>query len=349
MIGKAQSADPDGRPINPRLSSLAGIARLARAEQWWSYKLSPMLAIYYATLLRSGMGVAEAGWTGLLLLAGIGACAAYVSLSNDLADRRDDRIAGKPNRLEGKSAPAVALALAVPLALGTAVAWCWRSDLPALLVFAGSWISFTVYSFEPLRLKARGIWGIVADASGAHGLPALLAALLAFNAAGRAPDVLWCVCAATWSGAFGLRGILWHQLLDAEADRRSATATFVQRHGAAASRKIVGHGLFPIELALLLILLWLVPGRGSMFALALYGLYVVGAMVRLEIRPTLVVAVPRYSLLLVAFYVAIWPLALLLDSAWQHPLDIVVIAVHALLFRRPILELIDTARRVIWR
>ncbi|HEX7848395.1 MAG TPA: hypothetical protein VF485_01560 [Sphingomonas sp.] len=349
MIGEAQPAGPGGRPVNPRVSSLAGIARLARAEQWWSYKLSPMLAIYYATLLRSGMGVAEAGWTGLLLLAGIGACAAYVSLSNDLADRRDDRIAGKPNRLEGKSAPAVAFALAVPLALGAAIAWCWRSDPPALLAFAGSWISFTLYSFEPLRLKARGIWGIMADALGAHGLPALLAALLAFDAAGRPPDLAWCVCVATWSGAFGLRGILWHQLLDAEADRRSATGTFVQRHGAAASRKIVGHGLFPIELALLLTLLWLVPGRGSMFALALYGLYVVGTMVRLEIRPTLVVAVPRYSLLLVAFYVAIWPLALLLDSAWQHPLDAVVIAVHALLFHRPILELIDTARRVIWR
>lgn len=344
------SGDPIVRlPVAASLSSLAGIAHLARAEQWWSYKLSPMLAIYYATLLRSGMSVAEAGWTGLLLLAGIGACAAYVSLSNDLADRRDDRIAGKPNRLEGKSTPAVALALAVPLALGAAVAWRWRSDPLALLAFAGSWISFTVYSFAPLRLKARGIWGIVADASGAHGFPALLAALLAFNAAGRAPDWLWCVCAAAWSGAFGLRGILWHQLLDAEADRRSVTATFVQRYGVAASRTIVGRGLFPIELTLLLILLWLVPGRGSMFALALYGLYVVGAMARLDIRPTLVVAIPRYSLLLVAFYVAVWPLALLLDSAWQHPLDTVVVAVHALLFHRPILELIDTARRVISR
>jgi hypothetical protein len=72
-------------------------------------------------------------------------------------------------------------------------------------------------------------------------------------------------------------------------------------------------------------------------------------MVRLEIRPTLVVAVPRYSLLLVAFYVAIWPLALLFDSAWQHPLDAIVVVVHAVLFHRPILELIDTARRMIWR
>ena len=83
-----------------------------------------------------------------------------------------------------------------------------------------------------------------------------------------------------------------------------------------------------------------------MFALAMYGLYVVGTMARLEIRPTLVVAVPRYSLLLVAFYVAIWPLALLLESAWRHPLDTAVVAAHALLFQRPILELIDTARRM---
>jgi len=333
------SAFPYARP-------LAGIARLARAEQWWSYKLSPMLAIYYATLLRCGSSIADAGWRGLLLVAGIGACAVYVSLSNDLADRQDDRVAGKPNRLEGKSAAFVFAALAAPVALGMVVAWFWHNNPALLLAFAGSWICFSAYSFAPLRLKARGAWGVAADAAGAHGFPALLAVLLAYDAAGQVPNLIWCICVVGWSGAFGIRGILWHQLFDSTADRRSATATFVQRHGAAITRAIVQRLLFPVELSLLLACLWLVPGRLSMFALALYTLFLIAKMIRFDIRPTLVASVPRYVLVLVEFYVVIWPLALLAEAAWRHPLDIVVLALHAILFQGPIRDLVNDLRQL---
>lgn len=336
----------DGKSVPSISRRLVDIARLTRAEQWWSYKLSPMLAIYYATLLRCGSGIVDAGWRWLPLVAGVAACAVYVSLSNDLADRQDDRVAGKPNRLEGKSAAFVIAALGAPIALGVVVAWFWRSNLILLLAFAGSWICFSAYSFAPLRLKARGVWGVAADAAGAHGFPALLAVLLAYDAAGQAPNLIWCICIVGWSGAFGLRGILWHQLLDSAADQKSATATFVQRHGAGITRAIVQRLLFPSEFLLLLASLWLVPGRFSMCALALYAFYLLAKVIRFDVRPTLVTSIPRYVLVLVEFYVVIWPLALLSESAWLHPLDIAVLALHATLFHGPIHDVVQDLRQL---
>ncbi|QNK63158.1 hypothetical protein H7F33_01125 [Pedobacter sp. PAMC26386] len=89
-----------------------------------------------------------------------------------------------------------------------------------------AWIVFSLYSLPPVRLKKRGIWGVLCDAMGAHLFPALFitSSLLEFIHADK--NVLWFVLIGFWAFFYGLRGILWHQFYDRENDRRSSTTTF---------------------------------------------------------------------------------------------------------------------------
>lgn len=324
----------------------AAFARIVRAEQWWGYKLAPILAIFYATLWREGVAISAAALDAAILLLGLVAGAAWVSLSNDLADRADDRIAGKPNRLEGRSPFVIAVLLAVPLAVGAWVAWQWRHDLPLWLAYAAAWLAFALYSLPPFRLKARGLVGAVADAAGSQALPSLVAALAAAHAAARAPDGAWCLLVVVWAGAYGMRGIIWHQLADLTADRASATGTFVQRRGVRVPRAMVRWILFPVELASLFALLWLLPGRGSMFALAIYALSTIAKLQRFRMRAVLSDPDGDYLLTLVEFYVVFWPVALLAASAVLHPADLIALALHLLLFFGPVWVVARDAVRV---
>jgi len=159
-----------------------------------------------------------------------------------------------------------------------------------------------------------------------------VAVLAADSAAARAPDLFWCAMVAVWSGAYGVRGILWHQLLDIAADRLSGTRTFVQRRGANFARALVSRVIFPVEIAALAALLWMMPGRASLAALALYGLFAIGKIERFRLRAVLVDPTDRYLLVLVDFYTVFWPISLLIAAALSQPLDIATLALHLLLF-----------------
>src|SRR5205085_8303317 len=153
------------------------------------------------------------------LLLAIAPCAAYVSLVNDWTDRADDRRAGKTNRMEGRSVRQVMLLLAAPLAAALFFGIRWRDDLPLVAAYLGAWAAHSLYSIAPFRLKNRGGLGLIADACGSHVVPALTAALLAGRATGSLLPPVWIDAVVVWSFGYGLRGILWHELYDVEADR----------------------------------------------------------------------------------------------------------------------------------
>lgn len=335
-------------PVAPSIRTLA---TLVRASQWWDYKLAPILVIFYATLVREGASLALEYREAATLLVGLIAGAAYVSISNDIADRRDDRIAGKANRLEGLSHGTIALLLAFPVSIGGMVAWHWRDDVLLLLAYGGAWLAFTAYSLPPFRLKARGAAGVMADALGSQCLPSIVATLAAARGIGHAPDLAWVAAVAVWSGAYGVRGILWHQLHDAAADRASNTGTFVQRHGAIRTRTFVSRFLFPLELVALAAVLAMIPGRASLAGLALYGLFAIGKIERFKLRAVLVEPVDRYLLILFDFYIVFWPITLLIAAAISTPLDAGVLAAQLLLFpvanARTLRDGIRLSRRVL--
>jgi 1,4-dihydroxy-2-naphthoate octaprenyltransferase len=306
-----------------------------RAGDWWDYKLTPPLAMLWATTLQSGQPLLPSWLEAAALVAAIAACAAYVSLVNDHFDRDEDARSGKPNRLTRLSAAAVATLFALVGGAGLLFLWLW-SDVPgAALAYLGSWIAFTLYSAPPARLKTRGLPGVLADASGASLLPCLLAVLLAAHAVGRAADPAWLAAAAAWGLGWGLRGILWHQLADLESDRLGNVHTFAARRGAETARRVSLRLAWPLELVGLAALLWQLGSPLPPLFLLLYIGVVAG-------RSRLWRARPSRMLLLDEYYDALLPLALVLASAATHKADLLLLAPLLLLFgRRPARVAVD--------
>lgn len=303
-----------------------------RAGEWWEYKIAPILAVFYATSLLAGASILSLAPSLMLLLAALVPGAVYVSVLNDLTDRVEDGKAGKANRMAGAPAWIAWAAIGPAVAAGLAIAWYWSGDALLLGCYLAAWLAFTLYSLPPFRLKVRGLAGLAADASGAHLFPTLVAALLAFRAAGAPVDPFWLAAVGLWAFAHGLRGILWHQLLDSEADRTAGVRTFVQRVSRARAVALGHYLAWPAELAGLTCLLWKLGLAGPPIALLLYALLVRQRLIVFRMRAVVVEPRPRYLLLLQEYYILFLPLALLVEAASRRPGDSLILLAHLILF-----------------
>jgi len=175
------------------------ILELIRFKQWWIYKIAPALGIFLLFRAENPELVSTNDILHLLLLTvALALAATFTSVSNDLADIKSDRIAGKYNRLNGWSYQQVIVLLAGIILAGTAVC----SLLPGIwqkIFYSALWVNWILYSAEPFRAKQRGGFGPLLDSTG--------------------------ILAILWSFLWGVRGIIWHQLYDFEYDRKSSIKT----------------------------------------------------------------------------------------------------------------------------
>lgn len=321
------------------------LAAAMRAGEWWEFKIAPILAIFYATSLLAGASILSLAPSLLLLLAALVPGAVYVSVLNDLTDRDEDREAGKANRMAGASNWLALAAIGPAIAAGLVVAWYWRGDPLLLGCYLAAWISFTLYSLPPFRLKTRGVAGLAADAAGAQLFPALVAVLLAFRAVGAPVDPLWLLAAGLWAFAHGLRGILWHQLCDSAADEAAGVRTFVQRVPRGRAVALGNYLAWPAELVALALLLWKLGAAGPLVGLFLYALLARQRLRIFRLRAIVVEPQPRSLVLLQEYYTLFLPLSLLVEAALTRPADGVVLLAHLILF--PVAAL--TAARDVWK
>src|ERR1041385_4676598 len=170
-----------------------GIFSTVRANEWWEFKLGPVLATMYASAFLLRVSIISLLPLVLIVLVALAACAVYVSFVNDFTDRADDMASGKTNRLVGKSSAFIATVLAVCILSGFAVAFYWLHDRLLLFLYSGSWIAFTVYSLPPIRLKERSGLGVLADACGAHLFPTLLAVAAVYRSTRKPFDLIWLI------------------------------------------------------------------------------------------------------------------------------------------------------------
>lgn len=322
------------------------LGHLARAGQWWDYKLAPIFAAFYASALVLQTPVSSLGWGLAQLFLAMVPGAAYVSLINDLTDEADDRAAGKPNRMTGRSAAGKVVLIALPVAAGLGFAWLWRDDPLLLGCYLGAWAAFSLYSLPPVRLKARGGLGLLADAAGAHMFPSLVAAALAAHFAGRSPGGVWLVAIAVWSLAYGVRGILWHQIGDAENDARSGVATFVLRRSAPLAGRLGAWIVFPVELMALAVLLWRLDSGFVVAGLWAYALFCWARVRWQEVRPAVVQPGGAYFLVGHLYYDLLWPLSLLLAYAAESPGALWLALLQLALFPGRVLAMTDELRRL---
>jgi glycosyltransferase involved in cell wall biosynthesis/4-hydroxybenzoate polyprenyltransferase len=240
--------------MSPALPERAWIA--VRAGDWWAYKIPPLLVVGFAGALVFESG--PAAWTLLALtLAAIVLTAIYGYLLNDLCDIDADRASGRPNRMAAVGPVGRVTGIAVPAVGALLIAVC-TDDAVLVLLVAVNLALPTLYSVPPVRLKGRGSWGALADASGVHAVPAAIVAR-AVTTIGTAeaawPPLLFALAAVSWAFLVGVRGILVHQVADRESDERAGVMTLGRRLGPDSARRAVLFALFPAELVCLALFL----------------------------------------------------------------------------------------------
>lgn len=328
-----------------------------RGREWWYPMMAPVAANAYLQIgirdVDFGPGatrLAAIVWSGAML-------AAYGHVINDSCDVESDRSAGKGNAMARFAMP-VRIALIVALAVAGAVPWAFvELNRVAFVILAVIYVLPFVYSAPPLRWKERGALGLLADAANAHLMPALFTvAVYAGEEEGTVPVAVMAVATAVWSLAFGVRGIVAHQLADADNDQRSGTRTYVVAASAPRARLIVTRVVFPVELVGAVVLLvatatWCWP---VVLIWAAYGLAFQLAR-RLKVWDVPWAAAPDDDgyVTLMEWY-EVWP-GLLLGAALiaVDPLYVIVLVAHVSVFRRGIVkqgrDLVALLRGLAWQ
>lgn len=289
--------------------------------------------------------------SALSLLLAIVPAAIHASVINDVTDLAGDLEAGKRNVLAGRSRSMVASLITLTVGAGFLFAWLWRDDAPLLSFYVAIWLAFSLYSLPPFRFKERGAAGVLCDAAGEQLFPALVAVFLACRGAQRAVSVAWIASVAVWALAYGLRGIVWHQLTDVENDRAAGFRTFARLHPRATP--VIGTFIvFPLELGALAAMLWQIGSAWPPAFLMLYALYAIRSARRWQTAPVIVVPKPRFFIVLHQFYSDLFPVALLTAASVRDWRALIVLAAHLLLFPGRVLHAIrrlsaSTARTVV--
>jgi 4-hydroxybenzoate polyprenyltransferase len=336
----SENAGPSLEAFTPiSYASTMSIFGLVRASSWWEHKLSPILATVYATAALSQIPFSSLWPVVALALLALIVCASYVSVLNDLTDAKDDQASGKPNRQQGKSRLYPAVLLAACVVAGSGFLFIWRQDPLLLCAYLLCWLAFTLYSAPPFRLKARGIWGVLADACGANLFPTLFAVLLVYRWTETQTSAEWTILIALWSFAAGVRGILWHQVEDAVSDEKIGLRTFACRHGTKIAERL-GLLALLLECAAFAAMLWLTGSALASLFLVAYGLFALMRRRLLGIGLTVLKPGPASRMAMSEYYIALYPLAYLLTITWRQPSALLLLLFHGVLFSRQALYLV---------
>ena len=308
---------------------------IIRSSEWWDYKMPVLLSFGYATAVRWNKSIYElAPWLGFLLLSII-VGAIYVSIVNDLTDIKEDKSSGKHNRLS-KFSPAVRWTLLVASLLAGAVcAYSLFADTLTLVLYLLSYLSFTMYSVPPFRLKKRGIWGVAADACGAHLFPSLTIVAGTQYYLQLPFDYVWFSAAGVFALMYGLRGILWHQFLDRDNDRRIGLNTFATQQDPALFKN---YSIFILSLEIAALTIVLAYTNSVWPLIALFAYVLLAAAYHKIWGLKLISIIPPanrpWHIIMSSYYQVFLPVALLLASSIVHPMSWLIAGLHICLFPR---------------
>jgi hypothetical protein len=146
-------------------------------------------------------------------------------LANDLADRPDDRSAGKTRWINRLPFPAAGLVLLGLYGAGLAIIMGSRSSLKTVAAYAAASALGLLYSLEPIRFKKRGAWGILF-----YGLAGTAAyAVLPWTWMGGSAGALAVLAPAVFLDKW--INVHFHQIVDYECDLGLGTMTYAVRSG----------------------------------------------------------------------------------------------------------------------
>jgi 4-hydroxybenzoate polyprenyltransferase len=312
--------------------------RLIRAPQWWNYKIPLALAAAFA--FASSCRIAyKFIWlpVTLIVISGL-LSAAYASLVNDYTDLEQDRLGGKHTTIMELSKFRRAVALGVMVFANICMCFFLHNLRFSCTIYCVLLVIFTIYSVPPIRLKEQGLIGVLCISLGEHVLPALLATMLVAECSGCKVSTVWLAAVICWSAAFGLRGILWHQLSDLDNDLIANCSTLAVRIGSKTIERVGMWIVFPLECVGLLGMLILTNNPTVWLGLVLYG--ILDYLRARYMFANVIIVSPRKNarFLFFEYYQLLLTLCLLLSAVPSDPSAVILVAMFMGMFAAPIAQ-----------
>lgn len=309
------------------------VFNVIRSQEWWAHKLPPLLAIGYATALMSPLPLYKIALWLIFLLSSLVVGAIYVSVINDITDLEEDLASGKSNRIQQVPVKFRWMIPAACVLIGIGFGYFIYPDLLSCLLYLLSWIVFSLYSIKPVRLKNRGILGVLADGCGSHVFTSLLMVSSVSYITKQPINWIWFSAAGTWALSYGLRGILWHQFADRDNDIKVGLNTFASKI-VPSDFSIKARMLLIIELIALSVLLYELHLVAPVIALILYFILVYIRYDRYENHLVIVTRTSDkpFQIIMADYYQMLFPVSLLLYASIVNSTNLVVLIVHIALF-----------------
>jgi 4-hydroxybenzoate polyprenyltransferase len=231
------------------LSFFQLFAKKLRLSKPWKYKVPLILALPYFFLLVGDFTEQTALISYLCAICTTIGFAGIGYLTNDLSDRKTDKLAGKENVTSKLSR--LQLVLIFILFTGLAIGpWLYLPvDWISIALILLELLLFVMYAFPPFRLKEKGAIGLLVDALYAHVVPAILASWTFYLAGGKEYEYIlpFLITIGIWQLVSGIRNILSHQIKDYHNDIKSGISTFVTKRGLDGLEQKLRKYMLPLE------------------------------------------------------------------------------------------------------
>ena len=221
---------------------------IVRWNEWSEGKIPNFIFLIFYLMLSQGLKPETSLYTPAIIVLFFSFFFAFSYALNDYCDRNTDKKKGKIAQISLRSADALLLILLLSgISLLTVI-----PPISALIGLSMYVLSMS-YSTRPLRLKERGLAGIVTSAVSQQTLPALLI----FSSMPSCSCAIDLVLFTLFLSALGFRRIFEHQVEDFQADKHAGVRTFAQSIGLSGATKLTGYLEVLEQASLLLILIWM--------------------------------------------------------------------------------------------
>lgn len=220
-----------------------------RLSKPWRYKVPLIISFTYFLLLVGDIDPFKVTMSFFAAIATTMGFMGFGYLTNDLADRKKDALAGKSNGTSNLSSVSVVLLLFTFLAAAL-LPWLYLpKDRISGLCILIELVLFILYAFPPFRLKERGFWGVITDALYAHVVPGFLASWTFHLVGAKYYQNFWvfAIALVVWQFFSGVRNILSHHYADFESDQTSGTKTFATHIGKEKVYRLMTRIFIPLE------------------------------------------------------------------------------------------------------
>ncbi|MBD2451337.1 tetratricopeptide repeat protein [Nostoc sp. FACHB-152] len=335
---KKQKLTPKSKKVEEKhlkIELLSSFFKIIRASEWWLYKIAPLTAIAYAEIFLIKIPPLKSITTVLTCLLSIFSVGAYGYLINDIFDIEVDRKAAKSNAMAQFQPWQRFLFCLLFIATGFAVPILMKFGMLAIILLAINYLLPTLYSVPPLRLKERGIWGILSDAAGVHLIPTLFVAttFLHLSASPQTNAITFSVVAAIWAFFAGVRGILLHQLWDRDNDLNAGISTFATQLQPELVRSYINRLVFPCEI-IFFSSLAVFLSRFSPLLQVFFIVYALITLIKLNVTQTSLDPSPPEGKNIIPhdLYEVWFPLVLAILLATHNPVFIIFFSLTLILF-----------------